>query len=143
MISPGLVGVAHTSDKEAADKQAWSLLPARTSILHARSLHVSTQDSPMCIRVSALKRVGGKRVCTLVPDTHDSRTRRHPLALHLPTFSWVSRPFCLYPRPVMRFPKIHFFFRDEIVSSTPNSQPRGSGSSHLNGLAWETLPGTN
>ena len=46
MISPGLVGAAHASNKEAADKQAWSLLLTRTSVLHASSLHASTQDSP-------------------------------------------------------------------------------------------------
>ena len=41
----------HTSDQEAADKQAWSLLPARASDLHARSLLASNQDSPIYIHV--------------------------------------------------------------------------------------------
>jgi len=39
------------SDQEAADKQAWSLLPARASVLHARSLLASKQDSPIYMHV--------------------------------------------------------------------------------------------
>jgi len=41
----------HTRDQEAANKQAWSLLPARTSVLHARSLLASNHDSPIYIHV--------------------------------------------------------------------------------------------
>ena len=46
-----LIPAAHTSDQEAADKQAWSLLPARASVLHARSLLAATQDIPIYIHV--------------------------------------------------------------------------------------------
>jgi len=54
------------SDQEAADKQAWSLLPARASALHARSLLASKQDSPiyMCVRSfegGTRKQVAGTR----------------------------------------------------------------------------------
>jgi len=49
-----LIAAVHTSDKEAADKQAWSLLPARASILHAHTLHPATQDSPIYIYVFVL-----------------------------------------------------------------------------------------
>ena len=48
-----LIAAAHTSDQEAADKQAWSLLPARASVLHAYSLHAATQDSPIYVHVFA------------------------------------------------------------------------------------------
>ena len=41
----------HTSDQEAADKQVCSLLPSRASVLHARSLLASNQDSPIYIHV--------------------------------------------------------------------------------------------
>jgi len=46
-----LIAAAHTSDQEAADKQAWSLLPARASNLHAHSLHAATEDSLIYIHV--------------------------------------------------------------------------------------------
>ena len=52
MISAGLlIAATHTNDQEAADKQAWSLLPARASVWHARSLHASTQDTPIYLHV--------------------------------------------------------------------------------------------
>ena len=52
MISAGLlIAAPHTSDQEAEDKLAWSLLPARASVLHARSLLASNQDSPIYIYV--------------------------------------------------------------------------------------------
>jgi hypothetical protein len=41
----------HTSDQEAADKQAWSLLPARASVLHAHALHAATLDSPVYVYI--------------------------------------------------------------------------------------------
>ena len=41
----------HKSDQEVANKQAWSLLPARASVLHAHSLLASKQDSPVYINV--------------------------------------------------------------------------------------------
>jgi len=50
-LSGLLIAAAHTSDLEAADKQVWSLLPARASVLHAHSLHAATQDSPIYIHV--------------------------------------------------------------------------------------------
>jgi hypothetical protein len=66
MISAWLLNAAaHKSDQLAADKQAWSLQPARTSVLHSRSLLASKQDT------SPLKWVGGKRACTLVAGTQD------------------------------------------------------------------------
>jgi len=40
------------SNQEAADKQAWSLLPTRESALHACLLHPFTQDSLIYIHVS-------------------------------------------------------------------------------------------
>jgi hypothetical protein len=47
MLSPALLtGAAHTSDQEAADKQAWSLLPTGASVLHA-----ATQDSSIFIHM--------------------------------------------------------------------------------------------
>jgi hypothetical protein len=61
-----LIAAAHMSDQEAADKQTRSLLPAKASVLHARSLHGSTQDN--CF---PLKWMGGKRTCTLVFGTQD------------------------------------------------------------------------
>ena len=51
MISGHLIAAAHTSDQEATDKQAWSLLPAGASVLHARSLHAFEQDNPIHIHV--------------------------------------------------------------------------------------------
>ena len=45
------IAALHTSCQEAADKLAWSLLPARASNLHARSLLASKQDSPIYIHV--------------------------------------------------------------------------------------------
>jgi len=52
MISAGLlIAALHTSDQEAADKLAWSLLPATASVLHARSLLASKQNSSIYIQV--------------------------------------------------------------------------------------------
>ena len=73
MISAGLLISAplHTSDQEAADKQAWSLLPARASVLHARSLLASNQECHLHTCVCPLKWEGGKSACTLVAGTQD------------------------------------------------------------------------
>jgi len=52
MISARLPNAATlTSDQEAAYKQAWSLLPAIASVLHAPSLHAATQDKSIYIHV--------------------------------------------------------------------------------------------
>jgi len=74
MISAGnLIAAAYTSDQEAADKQAWSLLPARAFVLHARSLATRFQAGQhhlhTCVR--PLKWVAGKGACTLVDGTQD------------------------------------------------------------------------
>ena len=63
----------HKSDQKAADKQAWSLLPARASVLHAHSLLASKRDSPIYIHVFVLSSEWGKRACTLVAGTQDGR----------------------------------------------------------------------
>ena len=76
------IAAAHTSDQEAADKQAWSLLPARASVLHAHSLLASKQDCPIYILVCCpLKWVGGKRACTLVAGTQDIAKRKQLYSL--------------------------------------------------------------
>jgi hypothetical protein len=41
-----LIAAAHTNDQEAADKQAWSLLPAGASVLHAHSLYPRRRTAP-------------------------------------------------------------------------------------------------
>ena len=41
-----LIATAHTTNQAAADKQAWSLLPITSSVLHARTLNAFTQYSP-------------------------------------------------------------------------------------------------
>jgi len=46
-----LIAAAHTNDQETADKQAWSLLPARASVLYAHTLHAATQDIPVYVHV--------------------------------------------------------------------------------------------
>jgi hypothetical protein len=62
-----LIAAAHTSDQQAADKRAWSLLPARASVLQAHSLHAADVGQPhLRTYICPLKRVGGKRACTLV-----------------------------------------------------------------------------
>jgi hypothetical protein len=74
MISAWLViAVINTSDKDAADKQASSLLPDRASLLHAHALHAETEDSPIYIIVHdcPLKWLGGKRARTLVAGPLD------------------------------------------------------------------------
>ena len=55
----------------AADKQAWSLLPARASVLHARSLLASNQDSTIYIPVFVRSSEWEGRACTLVAGTQD------------------------------------------------------------------------
>jgi hypothetical protein len=54
-----LIAADRTSDQEAANKQAWSLLPAKLSILHTHSLYAATQDSPIHIHVF----VSGREMC--------------------------------------------------------------------------------
>jgi len=68
-----LIAAAYTSAQEAADKQAWSLLPVRASVLHAGSLATRCDDGQHNLHtcVCPLKRVGGKRACTLVAGTLD------------------------------------------------------------------------
>ena len=63
----------YRSDQEAADKLAWSLLPARASVLHARSLLASNQDSPIYknVFVRSSEKGGGGGACTLVAGTQD------------------------------------------------------------------------
>jgi hypothetical protein len=45
------IAADHTSTQEAADKQAWSLLPVKAYVSHAHSLHAATQDSPVDVNV--------------------------------------------------------------------------------------------
>ena len=45
-----LIADANTSDQEAADKQAWSLLPARASILHAHWLRAVVSCHATCLQ---------------------------------------------------------------------------------------------
>jgi len=74
-----LIAAAHTSTQEAADKQAWSLLPVRASILHAHSLHAATQDRPVDINVFVRSsREGGGRRGTRVHSGrwHAGHSRR-------------------------------------------------------------------
>jgi len=66
-----LITAAHTSDQEAADKQAWSLLPTRTSDFHALATRCDAGQPHLQICVCLLKWVGGKRACTLVTGTQD------------------------------------------------------------------------
>lgn len=52
MISPALsIYAIHTSDQEAADKQAWSLLRTGAPVLHARPPDAATQESLIYMRV--------------------------------------------------------------------------------------------
>ena len=87
----------HTSDQEAADKQAWSLLPARASVLNARSLLASNQDSPIYKNVfvrSSERGAGGTRVHAC--RWHAGRTLRL-----LPLF-YLPQPFQSIMHPTLR-----------------------------------------
>jgi len=66
-----LIAATHTSDQETADNQAWSLLPARASVLHALATRCDAQQPHSHTCVCPLKRVGGKRACTLVAGTQE------------------------------------------------------------------------
>ena len=50
-LSRTVITAAHTSNQEAADKQAWLLLPTWASILHACLPHTFMHDSPIDIHV--------------------------------------------------------------------------------------------
>jgi hypothetical protein len=41
---------ARSNDREAADKQAWSLFATKASIVNSQTLHAATQDSIMYVR---------------------------------------------------------------------------------------------
>ena len=62
-----LIAAAYTSKQKARGQT--SLLAA--SVLHARTLHASTQDTYWCTCVWRLKRVGEKCACALVAGTQD------------------------------------------------------------------------
>ena len=69
----------HTNDQEAADKQAWSRLPARASVLHARSLFASKQDIPIYLPtcVCPLRCVWGGGTRVYAGRWHAGRSLRH------------------------------------------------------------------
>jgi len=109
--------------------------------LQERPFYTLARYTLPSIRVSVLKWVGGKCACTLVPGTQDIDERDGILSHSIfPSFPRFPGPSVFIRDMSWGFETILFFFQGEIVSPTPTSQPRGSGSSHLNGLAWEMLP---
>jgi hypothetical protein len=73
-----LIAAAHSSDQLAADKQALSLLPARASILNARTLRAATRGSIMyVVRMFFRASVCAQGIaCTLDSDRQDMALTR-------------------------------------------------------------------
>jgi hypothetical protein len=112
-------------ERQGSSGQTSLVIAAYQNVRFTRSLHAS-RTAP-CAYV--FLHVSGRetRLHAGPWHTRHSRTRRHPLALRLPIFSWISRPFCLYPRPVMRFPNINFFFGVRLSAPRPTPNLEGQG----------------
>jgi hypothetical protein len=63
----------HTSNQEAADKPAWSLLPARASVLHDHSLHATKRTAPFTYK-SLSAQVSGRETRVHAVRWHAGRS---------------------------------------------------------------------
>jgi len=87
------VAASRSSDREAADRQAWSLLATKASIVNSHALHAATRDSIMYVSTFFCASVCAQEIASRW--TLDRQDKPHTLIIlsrHLPaSYATISR----------------------------------------------------